>query len=138
MLRYSKNLKGRARELRKKQTDGENLLWSHLRGKKLMDIQFYRQKPIGQFIVDFFAPKVKLVVEIDGSQHMEGDHSLSDKNRDNYLAGLGIKVLRFNSRVVLTETEAVLEVIFRTITEHLNTEIPPCPPFLKGGEGIEF
>lgn len=132
MLRYTAHLKGQARELRKKLTDSESALWSRLRGKQLMGIQFYRQKPIGQYVVDFFAPRAKLVVEVDGSQHMEGDHLQRDKSRDQYLAGLGLKVLRFNSRVVLTETDAVMEVIYRTMTEQLNSEIPPVPPFSKG------
>jgi very-short-patch-repair endonuclease len=82
MLQYSTNLKGNARQLRKKQTDSESTLWSHLRGKQIEGIQFYRQKPIGQYIVDFFAPRVKLVIEVDGSQHFEDDHSQKDKNRD--------------------------------------------------------
>jgi very-short-patch-repair endonuclease len=59
MLRYTADLKGQARELRKKLTDSESALWSRLRGKQLMGIQFYRQKPIGQYVVDFFAPRAK-------------------------------------------------------------------------------
>ncbi len=117
MLRYSANLKSLARELRKKQTDSEGTLWSHLRRKQIEGVPFYRQKPIGKYIVDFFAPSVKLVIEVDGSQHIEDDHFQKDRDRDEYLAGLGFKVLRFSSRGVLTETEAVLEIICRTITE---------------------
>jgi len=132
MLRYSANLKGHARELRKKQTDSESTMWSHLRRKQIEGVPFYRQKPIGKYIVDFFAPSVKLVIEVDGSQHIEDHHFQKDRNRDEYLAGLGLKVLRFNSRVVLTETEAVLEVICRTITEQQNSEIPPAPLFQRG------
>lgn len=133
MLRYTADLKGKARELRKKLTESESVLWSQLRGKQLLGIQFYRQKPIGQYIVDFFAPRAKLVVEVDGSQHMEENHLQRDENRDKYLTGLSLKVLRFNSRVVLTETDGVMEVIYRTMAEQLNSEIPPIPPFLKGG-----
>ena len=133
MLRYAASLKGQARELRKSLTKSETALQSRLRGKQLLDIQFYRQKPIGQYIVDFFAPRARLVVEVDGSQHMGKNHLQRDKNRDQYLTGLGVKVLRFDSRVVLTETDAVMEVIYRTITERLNSEIPPIPPFSKEG-----
>jgi very-short-patch-repair endonuclease len=133
MLRYAATLKGRARDLRKGLTESESALWSHLRRKQLLGIQFYRQKPLGQHIVDFFAPKARLVIEVDGSQHMEENHAQRDKNRDEYLTGLGLRVLRFNSRVVLTETDAVMEVIYRTIAEQLNIEIPPAPPFPKGG-----
>ena len=134
MLRYDENLKGRARQLRKNMTDSESVLWSRVRRKQLMDIQFYRQKSIGRYVVDFFAPRVRLVVEVDGSQHMEGDQPQRDQRRDEYFAGLDFKVLRFNSREVLIETDAVVEVIFRAIKEQLNSQIPPRPPFSKGGK----
>ncbi len=68
---HSKILKGRARKLRKNMTDSEIVLWSRLRRKQLLDIQFYRQRPIGSYIVDFYAPKIKLVIEVDGSRHFE-------------------------------------------------------------------
>ena len=117
MLRYDENLKGRARQLRKNMTDSESVLWWRVRRKQLMSIQFYRQKSIGRYVVDFFAPRVGLVVEVDGSQHMEGDQLQRDQRRDEYFAGLDFKVLRFNSREVLIETDAVVEVIFRAIKE---------------------
>ena len=90
MPQYSPNLKNIARGLRKNLTDSEKTPWSHLRGKQVMGIQFYRQRPIGQYILDFFAPKAKLVIEIDGSQHFEMDNLRKDKIRDYYLAGLGL------------------------------------------------
>ena len=133
MLNYNANLKNKARQLRKNSTDSEKALWSRLRNKQLLGIQFYRQKPLGEHIVDFFAPRAKLVVEVDGSQHMVGDHVQKDRIRDGYLASLGLKVLRFHSREVLKESGAVVEVIYRTITEQLNEKIPPGPPFKKGG-----
>ena len=97
MLKYNTHLRGKARQLRKSQTDSEAALWSRLRNKQLLGIQFYRQKPIGEHIVDFFAPRAKLVVEVDGAQHMEGDHALKDRTRDGYLVSLGLKVLRFSN-----------------------------------------
>ena len=72
VLRYKPYLKDKARELRKNMTDSKRVLWSRLRGKQLLGVQFYRQKPIGEYIVDFYALKAKLVVEVDGSQHTEG------------------------------------------------------------------
>jgi very-short-patch-repair endonuclease len=105
-----------------------------LRNKQLLGIQFYRQKPIGEYIVDFFAPRANLVVEVDGSQHMEADHALKDRRRDGYLRSLGLRVPRFNSREVLEESDAVMEAIYRTIVEQLSAKIPPGPPFPKGGE----
>ena len=101
MLKYCANLKAKSRQLRSNLTDSEKALWSRLRSKQVLGIQFYRQKPIGEYIVDFFAPKAKLAVEVDGSQHVEDKHAQKDRSRDDYLASLGLKVLRFNSREVL-------------------------------------
>ena len=134
MLKYNAHLKHRARQLRKNLTDSESALWSRLRNKQLLGIQFYRQKPIGEHIVDFFAPRARLVVEVDGAQHLAGDHALKDRRRDGYLTSLGLKVLRFNSREVLEESDAVAETIYRTVAEQLNAKIPPGPPLIKGGE----
>jgi very-short-patch-repair endonuclease len=85
MLNYRANLKDKARQLRKNLTDSEKALWLRLRNKQLLGVQFYRQKPIGEHIVDFFAPRAKLVVEVDGSQHKMGDHVEKDRIRDGYL-----------------------------------------------------
>lgn len=128
MLKYNAHLKNKARQLRKTSTDSEAYLWSRLRRKQLLGIQFYRQKPIGQHIVDSFAPRAKLVVEVDGAQHLEADHAVKDRIRDGYLASIGLKVLRFNSRDVLMECDEVVEVIYRAVAEHLKVEIPPSPP----------
>jgi very-short-patch-repair endonuclease len=119
MLKYNPNLKANARRLRQNLTDGELSLWRRLRGKQLAGVQFYRQKPIGGYIVDFYAPKAKLVIEIDGSQHLEAPHAEKDRERDNHLGGLGLMVLRINSRQVLKETEAVIELIYRTMAKRL-------------------
>ena len=107
MWRYNSNLKDKARELRKNLTDSESALWSRLRNKQLLGVQFYRQKPIGESIVDFYAPGAKLVVAVDGSQHGQSDHVKKDTCRDEYLASLGLKVLRFNSREIVKESDAV-------------------------------
>jgi very-short-patch-repair endonuclease len=119
MLKYNAKLILRGRQLRQNLTDSERALWQRLRGKQLAGAQFYRQKPIGNFIVDFYAPKAKLVIEIDGSQHLETCHAEKDRRRDEYLFSLGLKVLRFNSRQVLKETEATMEFIHRTIAERI-------------------
>jgi very-short-patch-repair endonuclease len=120
MLHYSNNLKPIARQLRKNMTDSEKALWSRLRGKQLLGVQFYRQKPIGGYVVDFYAPKAKLVIEIDGSHHRIGDQVEFDEQRDQYLSNLGLKVLRFNSREALTNTDEVVEVIHRAMRASLS------------------
>ena len=102
-------------------TSSEQLLWQRLRGRQL-GVSFKRQVPVGgRHIVDFFAPGAHLVIEVDGSQHLQEDHMKRDQERDEYLAGLGLTVLRFDSRQVLTETAGVVEVILRRIKEKLNS-----------------
>jgi very-short-patch-repair endonuclease len=133
MLKYDAGLKYTARLLRTHLTESEEALWSRLRRKQLLGLQFYRQKPIGEFIVDFFAPSAGLVVEVDGSQHYVAEHVQKDRSRDAYLASLGLRVLRFNSREVLTDGDIVVESIYRVIAEQLKAEIPPSPPLPKGG-----
>ena len=125
MLKYSPKLKTSARQLRQNLTDSERALWRKLRGKQLAEVQFYRQKPLGDYIVDFYAPKAKLVIEIDGSQHFEEPHAEKDRKRDEYLSSLGLLVLRFDSRQALKETEGVLEVIYRTIRDRISQTNPP-------------
>ena len=133
MLNYRRYLKDKSRLLRCHTTDSEEHLWTRLRRKQLLGIQFYRQKPLGNYIVDFYAPKVKLVVEVDGSQHLKEEYLQKDENRDAFLADLGIYVIRFNSREVLVETDAVVEAIHQAVTVRLKLKIPPNPPFSKGG-----
>ncbi len=134
MLRYRKSLKPNARKLRKEMTESEGILWNRLRRKQLPGVQFYRQKPIGNYIVDFFAPSARLVIEVDGSQHVEKSGMMKDKRRDEYLKGQGLLVLRFVDSDVLRETEAVMELVFRRLSDRISAEIPPLPPFSKGGK----
>lgn len=119
MLRYNKNNKQNARSLRKSMTDAEHVVWSRIRRKQLLGIQFYRQKPISDFIVDFYAPSIKLVIEIDGSQHYEQEHLLNDKQRDAKLNEMGLHVLRYDNRMVLTKTDDVIESIFQVVSKKL-------------------
>jgi len=111
MLKYRHDLKPLARTLRKKQTSPELLLWFYLRKKQLNNVLFTRQKPIGPYIIDFYAHSAQLAIELDGSQHYEESHLRYDSKRDNYLRGCGLEVLRFNNLEVLLNTEMVLRVI---------------------------
>ena len=115
MLKYNPHLKQGARRLRKEMTPSERALWSRLRRKQLRDVQFYRQKPIGNYIVDFYAPKSKLVVEVDGSQHLGTTHGQNDAERGSYLESAGLQILRFNNIQILQELDAVVDVILRTL-----------------------
>ena len=117
MLRYNSRLKSRARLLRTSLTDAERFLWSRLRRKQILGVQFYRQKPIGNYIVDFYAPSARLVIEVDGSQHFEPTQAEKDRRRTAYLSQIGLRVLRYNDRQVLLELDSVLDEIFRAVDE---------------------
>ena len=92
-------------------TDAEILLWSKIKRKQLKGIQFNRQKPIGNYIADFYSFKANLVIEIDGSQHYEKENKEKDKIRDDYFKKLGLNVLRFNNLEVLKNIDGVLKKI---------------------------
>lgn len=78
MLKYNATLKPYARRLRGEMTDAEQKLWSRLRRRQIGSVQFYRQKPLGGYIVDFYAPAIRLVVEVDGSQHQLDKEGLKE------------------------------------------------------------
>ena len=124
MIKYNHKLKERARRLRSQMTDSELALWERLRRKQVQAVQFYRQKPIGNYIVDFYAPKPKIVVEVDGSQHMDSEHAARDLQRDAFLASQGLRVLRFDDLQVLKEIEGVMEVIVQAISGSLEGNPP--------------
>ena len=133
MLKYKAHLKHTARQLRKHWTDSASALGARLRNEQLLGIQVSRQTPVGEHRLDFFAPRATLVVDVEGSQHLAGDHALQDRRRAGSLVSLGRKVLRCNSRDVLEDSDAVAEAINRTVAEQLNPKIPPGPPLIKGG-----
>jgi very-short-patch-repair endonuclease len=117
MLEYSRYLKKPSRQLRKNMTEAEKVLWSRLRRKQMQGVQFYRQKPIGRYIVDFYAPAARLVVELDGGQHYEAEHMKKDTERDLCLAKEGLLVIRFDNLQVLNEIDAVLAEIYHEIAQ---------------------
>ncbi len=96
-------------------TDAENLLWSKIRGKQLKSYQFYRQRIIDNYIVDFYCPKAKLLIELDGKQHYSNKGKEKDKIRDNYMGSIGIKVLRFSDREIFENLDVVLERIWNQL-----------------------
>ena len=115
MLPYNKDIKQLSRNLRSNMTDAEMLLWSKLRGKQLKGFQFYRQKIIGDYIADFYCPKARLVIEVDGGQHFDVEAREKDRERDCYMTKAEITVLRVSNSDVLGNIEAVLEMIWSKI-----------------------
>ena len=124
MQPYNKNLKQPSRDLRNNMTDAEQLLWQRLRRKQILGLQFYRQKPILNFIVDFYCPAANLVIECDGGQHYTAEGLEADRARDQALAQLGLNVLRFDNRQILTKIDGVVEKIYCVV--NLRLESPSC------------
>jgi len=110
-----------ARNLRLAPTDAERCLWRHLRGQQMNGAYFRRQHPVGQYIADFLCADLKLLVEIDGSQHSDG----ADAARDAWFAAQGYRVRRFWNNEVLLETAGVLEKILATVIELQASRPPP-------------
>ena len=117
-----------AKTLRKQMTDAERFLWQQLRARRLAGAKFKRQQPIGSYVVDFVCFEARLVIEVDGGQHLD---CVADQRRDAWLESQGFSVLRFWNHEVLTESPSVLERIIALL--------PPHPhPSPAGGEGSEL
>jgi len=102
--------KQRRRSLRSEPTKAEQVLWSHLR-KSQLGFKFRRQTGIGGYIVDFYCPKKKLVIEVDGDSHFESGQKEYDEKRSSYLENLGLFVVRFTNFEVYDDLENVLQRI---------------------------
>jgi len=123
---YNANLKRLSRQLRGKSTDAEKLLWSKIGRKQINGYRFSRQKPIGNYIVDFYCKEAQLVIEIDGGQHYEERNIKKDKAREAFLNSVGLQVLRFTNLEVLKNLNGVLGEIYVKLN-------PPQPSFKKEG-----
>ena len=115
---YNAKLKERARQLRNHSTRAEIRLWLHLKGKQVMGYDFHRQKPIGNYIADFYCPKVQLVIEVDGYTHNFEEVIKKDRKKQDYLENLGITVLRFRDEEVIEDIDSVLKRIEKHILEY--------------------
>ena len=120
-LKNNPALKNRRRELRRNQTDAEKAFWAQVRNKQFFGLKFSRQYSVGPYILDFYCPKKKLAVELDGGQHNLPDGREYDAERTAYLNAHGIEVLRFWNNEVLTNIEGVVEHLARKAN-------PSCPP----------
>jgi very-short-patch-repair endonuclease len=113
-FRSNPNTKHKAIKLRKVSTPAEIKLWSRIRDDQL-GITFRRQHAIGSYIVDFCAPRKKLIIELDGSQHLE--QAEYDEERTKYFEAHGYRVLRFWNHDVMNDMESVLQVIWTGLKE---------------------
>jgi very-short-patch-repair endonuclease len=104
-----------SRKLRREMTDAERAIWKLLRGRRFADLKFRRQFPIGPYIADFCCVERKLVVELDGGQHV--DDQVYDDEREEFIGTQGYRVVRFWNDVVLKETDSVIEQILSVLEE---------------------
>ena len=111
--RATPKLQRRAAELRRNQTEAEARLWAYLRAHQVNGVHFRRQHAIGNFVVDFCAPRKKLIIEVDGGQHLEQEEY--DTERTRFLESLGYTVLRFWNNDIMTDIEGVIRVILDTL-----------------------
>ncbi|MDO8499150.1 MAG: endonuclease domain-containing protein [bacterium] len=103
-------------QLRRSMTKSETVLWKHIKGSQ-MGFKFRRQCGIGKYIVDFYCPELRLVVEVDGITHNEEKVFERDQVRDKYFASLGLSVKRYNSSRVFNFIREVLEDLYNTCVE---------------------
>ena len=115
MRRIAPAVRQRSRELRRPQTPTEQVLWGILRSRQTGGLKFRRQQPIGQFIVDFYCPEARLVIEIDGDTH--ADQVEYDQARTDWIQSMGYRVIRFTNHDVRENVSAVLE----SILDHCKT-----------------
>ena len=129
LSRQRERVRVRARSLRKLPTDAEALLWFYLRDRRMADYKFRRQRPIGPYFADFACLEARLIVELDGGQHVEA--AAYDADRTRFLEQQGFRVLRFWNNEVLMQTDAVRERILQALLGGS----PHPSPLPQAGEG---
>ena len=105
-------LKARARQMRAESTDAEKRIWFYLRARKLAGFKFRRQAVVAGFITDFYCDQVKLVIELDGGQHLDEMGLKYDEGRTEALNSLGVRVIRFSDIDALKNTDGVVQAIY--------------------------
>jgi very-short-patch-repair endonuclease len=120
-LNSSKNLDYR-RNLRKNSTKAEQILWFHLKNRKLGDLKFRRQHSLGQYIVDFLHAESNIIIELDSDVHFSLDEQAAkDATRQLWLEGQGFTFLRFNNNEITNNLSSVLDHIYYNINKKLKT-----------------
>ncbi len=120
------NLKERRRFLRKNMTKAEVLLWNHIRNKQIAGIKFRRQFSIGNSVVDFYAPKIRLAIEVDGLTHVTEEEIEYDSGRQQKIEEMGISFLRFKNEEIYGNINLVIESITAKVKELNLVSHPLC------------
>jgi very-short-patch-repair endonuclease len=116
-LYNNKTLKERRQELRNNQTEAEKVLWKYISKNKISGLRFLRQYSAGPYILDFYCPKIRLGIELDGNIHKEKENKIYDKDREKYLKSLDIKVIRFWDNEIFEHLKEVLDKLHNKIKQ---------------------
>lgn len=108
--------KEKRRYLRHHMPKAEIILWSVLKNKKVLGYKFRRQYSVGSFVLDFYCPRLKLALEVDGDSHFNSVARIYDQKRQKYIEEFGIKFLRFTNNDIYTNFDGVIEEIIRTVS----------------------
>ena len=127
-INYNPKLKEFARQLRNNSTKAEIRLWQQLKRDQLRGYDFHRQKPIDNYIVDFFCNRLKLAIEVDGYTHQFDEVITKDIIKEKKLNELGVYVLRFHDEEVMNDIDNVIRVIEKYMDE-FESGHPPSPPY---------
>ena len=131
-----KSFKKLRQKLRNESPPAETILWQRLRRKQIRDLKFHRQYGIGNSVVDFYCPEIKLVIEVDGDTHYQPGALPKDLLRSNKLQELGLVVLRFDNNDVYDNLSGVMDKIYEVANNFLTPSNLPAgrqaPPFKKG------
>ena len=111
IIHYNPKLKALAAHLRSQGTKSEIILWNQLKGSQVNGFRFIRQKPIGDYIVEFYCKEVGLVIELDGLSHQYNEVMDLDERNQSYLESIGLKVIRFEDEDVIRDLPNVMRVI---------------------------
>jgi len=130
IILYNPKLKPRARYLRNHSTKSEIILWHHLKGRERRGFDFHRQKPIDEYIVDFFCHELMLAIERDGITHWEENVIKRDAKKTISLNELGIQILRFEDEMVFDNIDDVIEIIDGYTENFIRTH--PLSPSREG------
>ncbi|MFH0819994.1 MAG: endonuclease domain-containing protein [bacterium] len=115
---YKSHLRNISRKLRSNMTEAEIKLWNRIRKKQINNFQFYRQKPLGKYVADFYCPVKELVIEIDGGQRYDeaGEITREDKEKENYLKNiLKLKVIRFTNIEITKNLDGVVNSLIEEL-----------------------
>jgi very-short-patch-repair endonuclease len=124
IIPYNPKLKERARQLRNNMTKGEVILWQRLKKRQMMGYDFDRQRPIDQFIVDFYCKSLALAIEVDGDVHDSEAAQQYDVERQAQLEALGVRFLRFRDEDVRRNTN----IVCQTIADWIKRDRAQSPP----------